>query len=47
MRPKRNRYAIMSSTNAIYDDWAKLSEKNAKEKKSSSKRPSYPRKTRP
>jgi len=25
MRPKRNRYAIVSSTNARFDDWAKLS----------------------
>ena len=26
MRPGRNQYAIVSSTNALYDDWSKLSE---------------------
>lgn len=26
MRPGRNQYAIVSSTNALYDDWAKLSD---------------------
>jgi all-trans-retinol 13,14-reductase len=35
MRPGRNQYAIVSSTNALYDDWSKLSEdeyQQAKEK---------------
>jgi phytoene dehydrogenase-like protein len=33
MRPERNRYAIVSSTNALYEDWSKLSPEDYKMEK--------------
>ena len=33
MRPKKNRYAIVSSTNALYEDWAKLSKEEYEQAK--------------
>ncbi len=33
MRPKKERYAIVSSTNALYKDWAELSEDDYKKEK--------------